>query len=199
LITKAAVKEFNWMAGELGEEALEIEINAEPMWNGLFYQDVMADRSTDGRFHQDQLIAGLWGVEGEGRYDIMMATAVSHENEFGLPETVPFYPVSFGYQQGEYHNGGIWPWLSFADAAGRIARGFRESGEQLLLKVAETDIRRFGDWCANEFINGKTGVGGGHPQQGWNASAILPFSLLSDEPRNDLARYVRDTTKVDDT
>jgi hypothetical protein len=191
LITKAAVKEFNWMANQLGEEAANVEINAEPMWNGSFYQDVMSDGSADGRFHQDQLVAGLWNVVDEDRYEIMMATAVSHENEFGLPETVPFYPDSFGYRQGEYHNGGIWPWLTFADAAGRIGRGFSDSGQQLLLKVAETDIRRFGDYCSNEFLHGKTGVGGGHSQQGWNACAILPFSLLSDEPRNDLARYVR--------
>jgi hypothetical protein len=136
LITKAAVKEFNWMARELDEDIANLEINAEPMWNGLFYQDVMSDGSVDGRFHQDQLIAGLWNVAGDDRYGLMMATAVSNENEFGLPETLPYYPDSFGYRQGEYHNGGIWPWLSFADAAGRIAQGFRESGEQLLLKVA---------------------------------------------------------------
>jgi hypothetical protein len=195
LITKAAVKEFNWMARELDEDGVEIEINAEPMWNGMFYQDIMSDGSSDGRFHQDQMIAGLWNVTGTDRYSLMLATAVSNETDFGLPETVPFYPDSFGYQPGEYHNGGIWPWLSFADAAGRIAQGFPESGEQLLLKVAETDIRRFGDFCSNEFCHGKTGVGGGHSQQGWNACAILAFSLLSDDPRNALKNYAREITQ----
>jgi hypothetical protein len=192
LIVKAAVKEFNWLARSLGEQEFDVTVNTEPLWNGTFFEDVMQDGSRDGRFHQDQMLAALWNVCDPEQYSTMIGIALSHENRFGLPETQPFYPDSFGYQEGEYHNGGIWPWLSFADAAGRIAQGYRDCGKDLLLKVAETDIRTFGDCCANEYLNGKTGQGGGHEIQGWNACVFLPFSLLSDDPKNKLQEYVQE-------
>lgn len=191
LLVKAAVKEFNWMATKLGKEMCDVEINAEPLWNGRFYQDVMRDGTSDGRFHEDQMITALWNVCGSGRFASMVAVAEERFGEFGLPETTPFYPASFG-EQGKYHNGGIWPWLSFADAAARIASGHRDSGEKLLYRVAETDIVTFGDMCSHEFHNGVTGVGGGHYLQGWNSCAILPFSLISADPRNKLAKYIHD-------
>jgi hypothetical protein len=180
------------MAGQFGQPGVAVQVNDDPLWNGQFYQDVMRDGSSDGRFHQDQLVAALWNVCDAERFESALMTAVSFETPFGLPETCPFYPESFGYRVGEYHNGGIWPWLSFADAAARIANGYPELGEDLLVKVAKADILSFGDYSANEFINGVTGRGGGHDIQGWNACAILPFSLLSDEPRNELKRYVQE-------
>jgi hypothetical protein len=192
LIVKAAVKEFNWLARNLGEQEFQVTINTESLWNGAFFEDVMRDGSRDGRFHQDQMLAGLWNVCDPEQYETMFGTALSHENSFGLPETQPFYPNSFGYPEGQYHNGGIWPWLSFADAAGRIARGYRDCGRKLLLKVAEADIRTFGDCCVNEYLDGKTGQGGGNEIQGWNACALLPFSLLSDSPKNRLQEYVQE-------
>jgi hypothetical protein len=191
-IVKAAVKEFNWMAAQLGEPTLPIDVNVEPLWNGQFYQDIMRNGSTDGRFHEDQMIAGLFNVCEPDRFESMLTVALSFEGKFGLPETEPFYPEDFGYRVGEYHNGGIWPWLSFADAAARIAQGFVDSGRDLLLRVATADILTFGDYCPNEFLHGITGQGGGHDIQGWNAAAMLPFSLLSDEPRNELKRYVEE-------
>ena len=194
LITKAAVKEFNWLCSKLGESSINIEINAEPLWNGEYYQDVMRDGTVDGRFHQDQMIAELWNVcGGKERYHKMLKKAEELENQFGLPETLPFYPENeFGYKIGEYHNGGIWPWLCFADASARIASGNRKSGEALLYTVAATDILSFGDLCSNEYHHGVTGCGGGNNIQGWNSCAILPFSLCSSNPRNNYSKLLSD-------
>jgi hypothetical protein len=194
LLVKAAFKEFNWLAKEFGEAPVDIQVNVEPLWNGKYYQDIMRDGSTDGRFHEDQMVGGLWNVCGEARFESMIATAEEFERpyKYGLPETLPFYSNSFGYSKGTYHNGGIWPWLSFADAASRIASGFRESGEKLLLKVAATDIVTFGDYAAHEYCHGIYGGPGGHSPQGWDAAAFLAFSLISDDPRNDLWRVVKE-------
>ncbi|OHT05906.1 hypothetical protein TRFO_26178 [Tritrichomonas foetus] len=195
LLTKAAVKEFNWLSKKIGENPLDIEINVEPLWNGEYYQDVMRDSTSDGRFHQDQMITELWNVCGKERYKSMLEKAEELENQFGLPETLPFYPDDFGYPIGEYHNGGIWPWLSFADAAARISAGYRKSGEKLLLTVANTDILSFGDLCSNEYHHGVTGHGGGNNIQGWNSCAILPFSLYSNDPRNHYSKLLQDMRK----
>lgn len=195
LITKAAIKEFNWLSSLLKRNFTYIEINSEPLWNGTFYQDVMRDSSSDQRFHQDQMICELWNVCGTDRYESMLSHAEKLENQFGLPETLPFYPEKYGYPVGEYHNGGIWPWLSFADAAARIASGHRKSGENLLLKVAKTDIISFGDLCSNEYNNGITGLGGGNNIQGWNSCAILPFSLCSSDPRNHFDKLIKEMRK----
>jgi hypothetical protein len=192
LLVKAAIKEFNWMAAQLGEEPVAIEINCEPLWSGVYYQDVMRDGSVDRRFHQDQMLGGFWNVCGEGRYELMLAQAEHLETEFGLPETLPFYQASFGYDPGDYHNGGIWPWLAFADAAARIASGHASSGENLAVKVATTDIVAFGDLAPNEYCQGITGEQRGNSPQGWNAAAFLVFSLMSEDPRNDLPRYMQE-------
>lgn len=203
LITKAAVKEFKWLSSflkiESNNDSGDIQINAEPLWNGRFYQDIMRDGTSDERFHQDQMICELWNVcngdneDQKNRYELMLAQAEELENQFGLPETLPFYPAEkFGYPIGEYHNGGIWPWLSFADAAARIAAGHRKSGENLLLTVAKTDIISFGDLCSNEYHSGITGRGGGNNIQGWNSCAILPFSLYSSDPRNHFEKLLKE-------
>lgn len=208
LLTKAAIKEYKWLYFTLKNYCqdhsidsnhffhktpfTEVDINADLLWNGQYYQDIMRDGSSDKRFHQDQLICELWNICGENRFQSMLKCAEQNQNQFGLPETVPFYPDSFGYQIGDYHNGGIWPWLSFADAAARMSAGYFESGEKLLLDVCKADILLDNDLCSNEFLNGITGKSGGHRIQGWNACAILPFSLRSNNPRNNLAKLVQD-------
>jgi hypothetical protein len=191
-MVKAAIKEFNWVACQLGEAPFDFQVNIEPLWNGKYFQDVMRDGSTDGRFHEDQMIAGLWNVCGEDRFESMVSYAEKLENAYGLPETQPFYEPGFGYDKGIYHNGGIWPWLGFADAASRIASGYRESGEELLVKVATTDILRYGTLAPHEFCNGINGTPNGNSPQGWNAAVLLPFSLVSSDPKNDLWRYLRE-------
>lgn len=191
LITKAAVKEFKYLSSLLKKDFNSVEINSEPLWNGSFYQDIMRDGSSDERFHQDQMICELWNVCGSDRYESMISHAEKLENNFGLPETLPLYPANFGYPTGDYHNGGIWPWLSFADAAARMAAGHKKSGENLLLKVAKTNILSFGDLCSNEYNNGISGRGGGNNIQGWNSCAILPFSLCSNNPRNHFDKLIK--------
>lgn len=192
LLVKAAIKEYNWLAKQLGLPEDPIEINIDPIWNGRFFVDVTKDGTVDNRFHEDQMIPTMWNVCDQEMYESILQKAEELEGPYGLPETYPFYPPEFGYKQGEYHNGGIWPWVAFADAACRISYGNKESGERILIKVATSDIITFGDLCPNEFINGINGVGQGHFIQGWNACAILPFSLLSDEPRNNLQQYMQD-------
>ena len=189
LLVKAAIKEYNWLSKKLNYPIFEWKINDNFLWNGEYYCDYLNNNQFDQRFHQDQIIPGLWGVIPKSKLIKIINKAETLENQYGLPETYPFYPNNCGYYQGIYHNGGIWPWLSFVDAATRISIGLINSGINLLNKVGNIDLI---DYCPNEFINSLNGLGGGHTIQGWNASILLPISLLSENPKNNLKEYIND-------
>jgi hypothetical protein len=109
-----------------------------------------------------------------------------------------------GSVDGMFHQDPMVPGLSGVFEGGRFAAGFGsgsicgshgedragfvESGRELLLKVARADTVAFGDYCPNEFLDG----GGGHEIHGGKACAILPFSLVADQPRDELKGRVRE-------
>jgi hypothetical protein len=143
------------------------------LWNGRFYQQRWRDGRDDGVLLQDQVLAALFGViDSERLASIWSALDAHSRGVFGITETWPHYPESFGYRPGHYHNGGVWPWLSYADAWARLSKGRREDGIDLLRKVAWADLELGQDFSPHEYIASDTGENCGPPVQGWTASFV---------------------------
>ena len=140
------------------------------LWNGRYYCQLWKDGRTDDRLLQDQTVGILLGVVPPGRArSIIRALNRTNRTPWGICETFPYYDADFGYAPATYHNGGVWPWLSFADDWARITLGRRQEAIGLVKTVARADLVDSGDWAANEHINSLTGENLGFQLQGWNA------------------------------
>ena len=140
------------------------------LWNGRYYCQLWKDGRTDDRLLQDQTVGILLGVVPLGRArSIIRALNRSNRTPWGICETYPYYDGSFGYAPATYHNGGVWPWLSFVDDWARLKLGRRREALSLVKTVARADLVDSGDWAANEHINSLTGENLGFQLQGWNA------------------------------
>jgi hypothetical protein len=79
-------------------------------------------------------------------------------------------------QPGEYHNGGIWPFVCGFYVAVCVAAGHLELAEEKLLALTElVRPRRHhqSDWGFNEWIKAQTGQPGGWDWQTWSAAMYL--------------------------
>lgn len=140
------------------------------LWNGRYYCQLWEDGRIDDRLLQDQTVGILLGVIPRPRsLSIVRALNRTSRTPWGIAETWPYYGEEFGYEPGTYHNGGVWPWLSFADDWGRLRLGRRKEALDLVKTVARADLADSGDWAANEHINSLTGENLGFQLQGWNA------------------------------
>ena len=140
------------------------------LWNGRYYCQLWNDGRTDDRLLQDQTIGIVLDVIPRNRArSIIRALNRTNRTPWGICETYPYYDGSFGYAPATYHNGGVWPWLSFVDDWARIKLGRRREAVSLIKTVARADLVESGDWAANEHINSLTGENLGFQLQGWNA------------------------------
>lgn len=140
------------------------------LWNGRYYCQRWEDGRTDDRLLQDQTVGILLGVVPKTRArSIIRALNRTNRTPYGICETYPYYPADFGYAPATYHNGGVWPWLSFVDDWARLTLGRRREAIRLVKTVAHADLVDSGDWAANEHINSLTGENLGFQLQGWNA------------------------------
>ena len=100
---------------------------------------------------------------------------------YGVAETFPYYDDSFGYPSATYHNGGVWPWVSFMDCWARINMGRQEEAIDIIKKVGRADLVNSGDWSPNEHIYSLTGENLGFHIQGWNAGlfGLVYFGLVN--------------------
>ena len=150
------------------------------LWNGRYYCQLWEDGRQDDRLLQDQTIGILLGVipPARGR-SIIRALNRTNRTPYGICETFPYYPADFGYEPATYHNGAVWPWLSFVDDWARITLGRRREAIRLVKTVARADLQDSGDWAANEHINSLTGENLGFQLQGWNAGlfGLVYFGL----------------------
>ena len=152
------------------------------LWNGSYYCQVWKDGSVNDHLLQDQTIGILFGVVPEDRAGSIIESLNGQSmTEYGIRETSPCYPEEFGYAPGTYHNGGVWPWLSFMDAWGRIVSGRSGEARNLVGKVAQADLVASGDWSPNEYINSYTGNNEGFLLQGWNAGlfGLVYFGMVN--------------------
>ena len=150
------------------------------LWGGRYYCQRWDDGRDDTRLLEDQMIGVFFDVVPHRRVRrIIKALNSNNLTPYGIAETYPYYDESFGYSPGTYHNGAVWPWLSFMDDWARIRMGRRREALELVKTVARADLVESGDWSANEHINSLTGENLGFQLQGWSADlfGLVRFGL----------------------
>lgn len=151
------------------------------LWNGEYYCQVWRDGTVSDKLLQDQTIGILFDVVPEERaLKIIQSLNTKNATSYGICETFPYYPSSFGYAPATYHNGAVWPWVSFMDCWSRIRLGRKAEAIGLIKKVAFADLVASGDWSPNEHINSLTGENLGYQLQGWNSGlfGLIYFGLV---------------------
>ena len=151
------------------------------LWNGNYYSQIWRDGEKNDRILQDQTIGILFDVVPHDRAQKIIESLNNKSlTPYGICETFPYYPKSFGYAPGTYHNGAVWPWVSFMDCWSRIRLGREKEAIDLIKRVAYADLVASGDWSPNEHINSQTGENLGFQLQGWNAAlfGLVYFGLI---------------------
>ncbi|MDR2424649.1 MAG: hypothetical protein LBD59_08000 [Prevotellaceae bacterium] len=197
LIYLAALKEMLYLAAEQGDSRsidrykqiydrasnfINLPVENGGLWNGNYYCQRWKDGSVNDKLLQDQTIGILFGVVPEDKSNkILDALNQKSLTRYGIAETFPYYPESFGYKPATYHNGAVWPWLSFMDCWARVRAGRKAEAIDLVKRVANADLVVSGDWSPNEHINSLTGDNLGFKLQGWNAGlfGLVYFGLLN--------------------
>ncbi|MBQ0114839.1 MAG: hypothetical protein KBT10_03075 [Bacteroidales bacterium] len=149
------------------------------LWNGRYYAQIWKDGSARELLTQDQMVGVLYGVMPPER-----AESVMHELDtkaltpYGICNMWP-YIEGASDREGVYHNGAMWPWLSFMDCWARIESGHSDRAISLMQTIFKADIVDSGDYVPNEHINTKTGENLGFAIQGWNADlfGLMYFGL----------------------
>lgn len=146
------------------------------LWANGFYQQTWYDNREDGKILQDQVIGIFYNVVSSERANSIIETLnKNNRTPYGIAETFPYYNKSFGYEPAEYHNGAVWPWLSFMDIWSRMKMGRKDEAIQLIKDIAKADLFLSGDYMPNEHINSLTGENLGFYIQGWNAALFGVF------------------------
>lgn len=141
------------------------------LYNGRHYEHVWRERPPGPvRVSQDQAVGIVFDVIPEERVDAVLDALKPSINEWGARETYPYFEESFGYAPGDYHNGGIWPYMNHVHAWALLKAGRRAEAVDLLKRVAKADLEQQGDFIPHEYLKGETGEQAGVPMQGWNAA-----------------------------
>jgi glycogen debranching enzyme len=191
LLWLASVKAAAKMAGELGDKALaqtyggmadkafkfiNTPIEQGGMWNGRNYVDIWYDGRRTDYVLEDQTVGAYFDVIPPDRLRSIYEALEANETRWGVRETFPyhdFWTDRVGGAPGNYHNGGIWPWLNFEDIVGRYNHGYIADADLLLHEVATADLPSNSDEHPNEYLNGDTGENKGFPLQGWDADFFM--------------------------
>jgi hypothetical protein len=143
------------------------------MWNGQNYVDLWLDGRNPDYVLQDQVVGGFFEVIPRGRLKSIYARLAANETTWGLRETYPYikdFDLTVSNDgPGNFHDGGIWPYLNFVDAAVRYAHGHGADAERIIHKVGFADLEAEGDYQPGEYLNGDSGQNRGFPIQAWNA------------------------------
>ena len=153
------------------------------MWNGRTYVELWSDGRNADYVREDQLVGAYFGVIPQDRLRSIYAAIKANETPWGVRETFPYianWREADGGTPGNYHNGGIWPWINFMDAGGRYASGRAKDAERIIRKVGAADLATGDDDKPGEYLNGDFGDNRGFPVQGWDADlfSVLYFKAL---------------------
>jgi len=154
-------------------------------WNGHFYTQIWKDGSVSPICMQDQMIGVLYDVIPHKKTDKLIQYLNKHNRtNYGICTSFP-YLKGVSDPEGTYHNGAVWPWVSFMDCWARIHAGHKRQAIRLIKKVAKADLVNTGDYVPNEHINSINGKNLGFPIQGWNANlfGVVYFGLLHPEKK----------------
>lgn len=142
------------------------------LWNGSYYAQIWKDGTVSPLLTQDQMVGALYGVIPSERVESIIHALDSQAlTPYGVCNMWPYIP-NVSDPEATYHNGGMWPWMSFMDCWARIEAGHRDEAIDLMQRVFHADIDASGDRVPNEHINTQTGENLGFPIQGWNADLI---------------------------
>jgi glycogen debranching enzyme len=129
------------------------------LWNGRYYVEQWPDGPRSGLVLEDQLVGAWFDVIPADRLQSIYASLAANRTRWGVRETFP-YRIGWGEESGgtpgNYHNGGIWPYVNFMDAGGRYANGQAETAEQIIREVGRADLDE-GDDRPSEYLNGDDG------------------------------------------
>ena len=64
-------------------------------------------------------------------------------SDWGVRDTYP-YRQRFSHEGGDYHNGGVWVFLNFADAMSRFVSGYPADAVEIMRRVGRFDIEGLG-------------------------------------------------------
>ncbi len=171
-VAGAGVGEIRGLVQELFQRAkaqTELPVQEGGLWQGTI---TPSSGTMEGNFFRapgSDRGHGLW--RGGGRAGrCHLAGPLPGENEGGIPETYPFRE-EMEYEPGVYHNGGIWPYLTFCDCMGRYRMGAWEDAERLIRKTGRYDLEVPGDFAPNEYLHGITlQENCGFEIQGWSSA-----------------------------
>lgn len=138
------------------------------LWNGKFYTTLWYDGREDNHVQEDQFVGPLYDVMPAERVGSVYEALEPNMTPWGVRDTYP-YRENFSHKGGDYHNGGVWVFLNFADALSRFVTGYPKEGYEILRRVGEWDLEKEGDYMPAEFLNGNTGKNEGMSIQGWDA------------------------------
>jgi glycogen debranching enzyme len=143
------------------------------MWSGRNYVERWADGMLRPYVLEDQLIGAYFHVIPSDRLHQIYEQIRANETPWGVREKFPYqrgWTEENGGTGGNYHNGGIWPYLNFVDAKGRYLNGYTDDAERIIHEVGRADIDAGGDEKPGEYLNGDTGANRGFSVQGWDAA-----------------------------
>lgn len=164
-------EEKMWFREQLGTASRLVNQPAEKggLWKSGCYREVWYDGTIAPYCLQDQTVGMAFDVVEPKRAEEIFRTLGLGENEAGIPETFPFRK-EMEYPGGVYHNGGIWPFLTFCDCMGRYRTGRWRDAERLIHKIGYYDLELPDDWAPNEYLNGLTYENSGFEIQGWSSA-----------------------------
>lgn len=159
--------------------AVNAPVESGGLWNGRFYTTQWYDGREDNHCQQDQCVGPLFGVAPEDHIPSVFGSIDRGMTEWGIRDTWPYREV-FNNVGGDYHNGGVWIFLNFADALSRFVAGYPNASWEILKRVGHWDLEKWGDYMPAEYLDGNTGANAGKPIQGWDACffAAVLFGAL---------------------
>lgn len=148
------------------------------LWNGRNYVERWASEKLPPYVLEDQLVGAYFNVIPVERLSLVYQQIRANETPWGVREKYPYQPgwtEESGGTGGNYHNGGIWPYLNFVDATGRYLHGHATDAERIIREIGQADLDAQGDDKPGEYLDGDSGANRGFPVQGWDAAM---FSAL---------------------
>jgi uncharacterized protein (DUF608 family) len=168
------------IAYQKGYDLLNKPVDEGGLWNGQYYCQRWQNGEVNTHLLQDQMIGVFYDVVPKEYAESIVNTLNNNSlTKWGIAETTPYYSAEWGYKPATYHNGGVWPWLSFMDCWARLKMGRKEEAIMLIKTVAKADLIDSGDFSPNEHLNSLTGENLGFIIQGWNAAlfGVVYFGL----------------------
>ncbi|MFN0204788.1 MAG: GH116 family glycosyl hydrolase [Planctomycetota bacterium] len=161
----------------LAKQTIHSPLEKGGLWNGRYYVERWKTESetrpsffSKNIVNEDQIVGILFSVVPEDRISPIFDALLPNRRPWGFRESYPYRSDNFNYRQGDYLNGGVWPWLNYADAWARFNSGRSAEALTILRDVAQYDLFKSGEAMPHECLDGETGAPLRNAPQLWNSS-----------------------------